>query len=184
MKKLVALLLIVVLALAGYVAAGPFIAMHGIRDAMRSEDVRALERHVDFELVRSSVQAQIEDYMARAMDDPSTRSSLRALASQVTGRMAGGIANALATPAGIGAILQGRAVLQRLAGFGGEPGMPADFDPLRDAEYRYESPSRFTATVVNADGVPIVIVFTRGGLRWRVTDIRLPVDRLVDNLVG
>jgi hypothetical protein len=60
----------------------------------------------------------------------------------------------------------------------------ARFDPLEGATYGYESASRFTATVQNADGVPIVFVFTRDALRWRLTDVRLPVDRLVASVTS
>ena len=52
-------------------------------------------------------------------------------------------------------------------------------DPLRDASYRFESPSRFTATVRNADGDPVVFVLTRDGLRWKLTDIQLPLAALI-----
>ena len=47
-------------------------------------------------------------------------------------------------------------------------------DPLRDAEHRYESPSRFTATVIDEDGDPLVFVLTRDGITWKLSDIRLP----------
>ena len=40
---------------------------------------------------------------------------------------------------------------------------------------RYESPSRFTATVLDEDGKPMVFVFKRNGLRWKLADIRLPI---------
>ncbi|MEE7561224.1 hypothetical protein HH299_17155, partial [Xanthomonas sp. Kuri4-2] len=46
---------------------------------------------------------------------------------------------------------------------------------LEGAEHRYESSSRFTATVRTAGGDPIVFVLTRDGLRWRLSDIRLPL---------
>jgi hypothetical protein len=48
-------------------------------------------------------------------------------------------------------------------------------DPLKYAEHRYESLSRFTATAHDEDGNPVVFVFTRQGLRWKLTDIRLPL---------
>ena len=53
------------------------------------------------------------------------------------------------------------------------PAVPAE--PLKHAEHHYESLSRFTATVQDGDGDPIVFVITRQGLRWRLTDIRLPL---------
>ncbi|MGK9518003.1 DUF2939 domain-containing protein, partial [Salmonella enterica subsp. enterica] len=61
MKKVLVLLLIALLALAGYVAAGPFLAIRGIRAALERRDVAALDEHVDFAAVRASLRAQIED---------------------------------------------------------------------------------------------------------------------------
>jgi len=40
---------------------------------------------------------------------------------------------------------------------------------------RYESASRFTATIHDDHGKPIVFVLRRTGLRWRLADIRLPL---------
>ena len=79
---------------------------------------------------------------------------------------------------GIAAILEGRATWKRAIGetVGGDtyaPAVPAD--PLREATHRYESLSRFTATIRDAEGDPVVFVFTRQGLHWRLTDIRLPL---------
>ena len=186
MKKLLALVLLVVLAVSAYVAAGPFLTVRSIGAAVQRGDMASLQRDVDFELVRASLKAQLEDYLARKMGDPGTDSRLKALGRQVTATMTGGVVDALATPAGIGAILQGRSVIRRAMGYPPERSQAPEqqFDPLRGAQYRYESASRFTATVQNADGVPIVFVFTRDGLRWRLTDVRLPVDRLVGSLTG
>jgi hypothetical protein len=185
MKKLVVLLLIAALLLTGYVAAGPFLAMRGIRAAVEAEDTRSLDRYVDFALLRASVRAQLEDYVARRMDEPAPGNPLRTLTRQVTGQLTGGVVDMLVTPAGIGALLQGRSIVQRAMGLPADRAAPAagaaapSLDPLAGAEYRYESASRFVATVQNADGVPIDFVFTRNGLHWRVTDMRLPIEQLV-----
>jgi hypothetical protein len=186
MKKLLALVLLLALALCAYVAAGPFLTVRNIGTAVQRGDMASLQRDVDFELVRSSIKAQLEDYLARKMGDPGTDSRLLALGRQVTSTITGGVVDALATPAGIGAILQGRSVVRRAMGYPPDRAQAPEmqFDPLRGASYRYESASRFTATVQNADGVPIVFVFTRDALRWRLTDIRLPVEQLVASLTS
>jgi hypothetical protein len=64
----------------------------------------------------------------------------------------------------------------------GAPRPGATLDPLAGASYRYESASRFIATVQNADGAPVVFVFSRDGLRWKLTDVRLPIDALIGGL--
>lgn len=187
MKRLIALAVAIALALGAWIAAGPFVAMHRIESALQRNDMRSLDADIDFELVRSSLRSQVEDYVARQTGDGTGR--FGALGTQLAGNVTGGIVDMLATPAGIGAVLQGRAVIQRFAGLApraetatGPQRAPADL--VRDATYRFESASRFTATVRNADGVPIEFVFTRDGLRWRLTDIRLPIERLVHSLLG
>ena len=84
-------------------------------------------------------------------------------------------------PAGLGALMEGRKVWRRIGTGIAQPDVldPASAasapPPLHDAEYRYESMSRFTATVRDDEGRPIVFVLTRDGLRWRLSDIRLPL---------
>ena len=46
--------------------------------------------------------------------------------------------------------------------------------PFEGASYRYESLSRFTATMPVEAGGSLVVVLSRQGLRWRLTDVRLP----------
>src|SRR5690349_19028067 len=100
MKKLLALVLLMVVALAGYVAAGPFLTARSISDAVQRGDMVSLRRDVDFDLVRSSIKAQLEDFLARKMGDPGTDDRLKALGRQVTATMTSGVVDALATPAG------------------------------------------------------------------------------------
>lgn len=187
MKKLLALVLLVLLGLAAWVAAGPFLTLRSIGDAVKQGDTRSLERHVDFPLVRSSVRAQLEDYVARRMADPTLPPQVRQIGAQVTSGVTGGIVDMLVTPAGIGAVLQGRSIVRRVMGLPPETSTASapragTFDPLAGAEYRYEGTSRFTATVQNADGAPVVFVFSRDGLQWRLTDVRLPIDALIGHL--
>jgi hypothetical protein len=84
----------------------------------------------------------------------------------------------MVTPVGLGALMEGRKVWKRVDdGLSSPeaPGAPPP-EPLHDAKYRYESLSRFTATIQDESGRPLVFVMTRSGLRWRLSDIRLPVE--------
>ena len=56
--------------------------------------------------------------------------------------------------------------------------IPGPSDPLEGAKYRFESLSRFTITLHPESSRPLVVGMTREGLRWRVTDIRLPLDAM------
>lgn len=180
MRTLLVLLATALLAVTGFIAAGPFLAIHGIREALERRDVAALDEHVDFPAVRASLRAQIEDAIARRAGPEAQADPLAALGLKLASAAAGSLADTLATPAGIAAVLEGRSVLRRL-GSGASRDAFADVQPERWLDYlhyRFESPSRFVASVRNADGHPVEFVLTRDGLRWKVTDVRLPSQLL------
>lgn len=173
------LVLAVGLGLAGYVAAGPFIAIHGIRQALAEHDMGRLARHVDFPALRVNLRAQLQDRIARAAGVDAQSSLLGSVLLSMAGSVAGAGVDTLVTPAGVAAMLEGRAVWKRAGGQtvdGDTWGDTPPPDPLRSARHHYDSPSRFTATTVTDGGQPVVFVFTRQGLRWRLTDIVLPAD--------
>ena len=177
MKKWIALIVVVLLALGAYVIAGPYLAINGIRTALAEQDTGKLERHVDFPALRVSIKAQMQDKLARRTGD--MQSNLAgAFALSIANNFVGSGVDAVVTPLGIGALLQGRSLWKRSLGEtmdGDAYGKAIPMDPLKQAVRRYESPSRFTATVLDEDGKPMVFVFTRRGLRWKLADIRLPV---------
>lgn len=177
MKVWIALLLASLLALTGWLVATPFMTVNAIREAIQAQDTAALSEHVDFPALRRNLRAQVEDYLARRVDADTRDNPIAAAVLSVANRAAGSAVDALATPAGIGALLEGRGLWHRISGGGiGDDSYthapPPDL--LRDAKYRFESPSRFTATIRDADGDPVVFVLHRQGLRWKLDDVRMP----------
>jgi len=177
-KKLAMLIVIALLLLIGYVAAGPFLTVNAIREAVQAQDTSELSEHIDFTALRSSLKLQVDDYLVRRAGSDAQSSMLGAIALRIASGATGGMVDALATPAGIGVVLEGRNFWHRLNGsrVSDDPhtaAAPRDF--LKDAKYGFESPSRFTATVLNGDGDPVVFVLTRHGLGWKLSDIRLPL---------
>ena len=178
MKKWIALVVVLLLALGGYVAAGPYLAINGIRQALAEQDTGKLERYVDFPALRVSIRAQVEDSLARRAGSEVQSNLFGALALSVAGNLLGRGVDAMVTPLGIGALLQGRNMWKKSVGEtvdGDTYGKPVPADPLKDAEHHYLSLSRFTATVHGQDGKPVVFVFKRKGLGWKLADIRLPL---------
>ena len=62
---LAALALVLVLALA-WLAAGPWLAVRGISQALEARDTAALARHVDFPRLQANLRAQAQDRLVRA----------------------------------------------------------------------------------------------------------------------
>ncbi|SIQ87400.1 DUF2939 domain-containing protein [Solilutibacter tolerans] len=177
-RGLLVMMVIAVLAAAGWIAAGPYMAIHGIRQAIEEKNIQQLERHVDYPMLRSNVKAQIEDRMAREIGRRLGDQAVGGMASGVAGMLSDSAVDAMVSPAGIAVLLQGHALVQRASGNvdveGGLTAGPKPYDPLKDAQTRFVSPSRFIATVKSADGKPVDFVFERQGLRWRLGNIVLP----------
>lgn len=168
---------VVLVLLLGYVAAGPFLTVNAIRDAVQAQNMRKLSRHVDFPALRGSLKLQLDDYLVRRAGPEVQSNAFGAIALRIASGMAGGTVDAMVTPAGLAAMMSGSNVWQRASGGGAraDSGAPPE-DPLQDASYRFESPSRFTATVIDDAGQPVVFVLTREGLGWKLSDVRLPLE--------
>lgn len=166
------LLAILLVALVAYVAAGPYLTVRAIRVALQANDANALADNVDFPELRASLKAQLEDRLARRIDPELPSSLLGSVGLSMASGVIDGAVDAMVTPPGLGALMQGRVLWSRFDGAIGSrvKGRP----PLQDLRYRYESPSRFTATTRTASGAPVVLVLTRHGLRWRLSDLQLP----------
>ena len=179
LRWIVAGAVLVLLLLLAWVAAGPWLAIRGIERAMAERDAAALSRHVDFPRLRVNLKAQLDDHLVRAAGPEVAGNLFGAIAIAAAGSATGAAVDTLATPSGVAALLEGHAIWQRANGRtrGGDTWAAAEpARPMQDARLRYESLSRFSATVQHPDGRSTVFVLQRQGLRWKLVDIRLPAD--------
>lgn len=188
MNKWIWVAVAALVALLAYVAAGPYLTINAIREAVEEQDPRALSVQVDFPALRSSLKTQLTDRLVREAGPDVQASALGAIGLSLASGLVGGAVDAMVTPTGLGALMEGRKVWKRVddgfpasasaaapAGGSGPTASTSPPRPFDGAEYRYESLSRFTATVQDDSGRPIQFVITRGGLRWKLSDIRLPL---------
>ncbi len=179
MKRWLTAALALLVLLGAYVVAGPYMAINGIRTALVEQRAGKLERHVDFPALRVNLRAQLNDHMVRRIGMENQSGLLGSMALTLTSSMVDRGVDTLITPLGINTLLRGRSAWLKVHGEtanGDRYGPAPAFEPLQDASHRYESPSRFTSTVTTENGDATVFVFTRNGLRWRLTDIRLPLS--------
>jgi len=156
MKKLLWLLVTVLVVLAGIVFGGPYVTVHGLSRAIEQRDTARLDRYVDFPMLRANLRAQLSDYVVRRAG-PDMQSSL------------------------FGALLEGHTLWKRASNDLDSPSndayaAPRPARPLNGATHHFESLSRFTATTHTPQGAPVVFILQRSGLRWRLVDIRLPLN--------
>ncbi|KGQ20310.1 putative secreted protein [Lysobacter dokdonensis DS-58] len=184
MKKWIALGLAVVLLVFAWVAAGPYMTIRAIQHAVQAQDAGELAEQVDFPALRASLKAQMVDEMVRQAGPDVQSNPFGAIALTMATGVVNGLVDGMVNAGGLTAVMQGRRLWKNskdsferppLDG-NGEP-LPAaePKKPLEDAVLRYESTSRFTATIQDDQGKPVVFVLKRDGLRWRLADIRLPL---------
>jgi hypothetical protein len=176
MKKWIVLVLALLLSLETDVAVGPYLKVRAIRIAVKEQDAAALSRQVDFPALRASLKAQLDDRLLRSAGANLQSNPLAAFGLSIANSLIGGGVDAMVTPAGLGALMEGRKIWKRVDDGVSQrdPALPEP-EVLHGARYRYESLSRFTATISDDEGRPLVFVMSRDGLRWKLSDIRLPL---------
>ena len=175
MKKWLVLLGACLLAIAGYVGSGPYRAIHAIREAVQAQDAAALSRQVDFPALRASLKAQLSDRLVRKAGPGLQSSVFAALGLRVANGLIEPAVDAMVTPMGLGAIMEGRKEwAYASSGFARPDASAPAPEMLREIDSRFESPSRFTATMHDGSGTETIFVLTRTGLNWKLSDIRLP----------
>ena len=184
MKKWIALIAALVLLLGIYVGVGPYMTIRAIRHAVQAQDAGELAEQVDFPMLRASLKAQLIDAVVREAGPDIQANALGTIALTMITGVVNGAVDGMVNPAGLSAVMQGRQLWKNTQGSFRRPAVAADGtplppppgeEPLHDAKMRYESLSKFTATIHDDGGKPVVFVLRRSGLRWRLADIRLPL---------
>ncbi len=175
MKKwLIAGLCLLLVLLAAYTAAGPYLAVNGIRNVVASGDYGKLSYFVDFEKLRENVTPQIQARITRDIQQRLGSGSAADMASGVATAISAPVIDAMVSPLGVATLLTGSTLARKITGEKNKDGKAQAEDPLKDARTRYVSMSRFTATVTSDEGKPLVFVFERDGLRWKLSGLDLP----------
>ena len=175
MKKWLVLLGVCLLSIAAYVASGPYRTVRAIREAVQAQDAGRFARQVDFPALRASLKAQLSDRLVRKAGPGLQSSVFAALGLRLANGLIEPAVDAMVTPMGLGAIMEGRKEWAYASnGFARPDASTPASQPLREIDSRFESPSRFTATMHDGSGTETIFVLTRSGVNWKLSDIRLP----------
>jgi hypothetical protein len=167
---------LVLVAGGGWFWVSPIMAMQALKTSALAGDRDALSEEVDFSAVRESLKSQLKAAMIGKMAADANRSNgdgsngLAALGAMFAMAVADSAIDAVVSADGIKSLVA--------AGKLQKPGeaRPDDTDN-KPPEWVIERKGldRFTAHPVGKDNDrPPVLVFTRTGLSWRLTDIVLP----------
>ncbi len=175
LKWLLALPVVVLLALLAYVAAGPWLAMNGLRQTVASDNTAELWRFVDFDQLRASLSPQIRERIALDMLKRTGPTLSPQKIAEVTELISPKLIDRLASPEAIDRLLSGDILTAaQPAAVAAAAAAGPNADPLGNARTHFESTSLFTATVDTPQGQQVVFEFRRSGLNWKLTGLRLP----------
>lgn len=143
----------VVVLLAAYTVAQPWVAARALEAALASRDKEALRELVDFPLLKENLKEELPVYARSRATDKETADFVAGMTSM----LAGSAMDEAITPSGL---------------------MDLGIKSDSGAAHSYESMTKFTATYPGSAGKPLTFVLRRQGFHWRVTDIHGVLDVL------
>jgi hypothetical protein len=185
-KAVLAIIIVLTLVFAGYVAAGPYMTLGNLRQGVAAKDEALLAANIDFPALRENLKAQLKASIAKAVaPEPDAaeendqvsqfKKNLSDMGAEFAEKFAGKMVDALVTPAGMAKIAGNQLTLAPNA----QP-TPSAHDNdvfLKDAKVAFQS---FNTVYVIGPGQegsdPVKFVLTRQGAKWRLTNILLPLE--------
>lgn len=166
---------ILVTALAGvaYVASGPYRTLKAIQTAIESSDSQSLNEYVDFPTLRQNLKQQLNARTGNQVQN--------ALGTGLLAQVAGGVANSvvdasvelLVAPGGLNKLVLGASVVAGQFQGDTQGTLTQRFE---NGQGSFDSLSQFTFSVPAPSNRQLVLVLTRIGLAWQLTNIVLPVQ--------
>jgi hypothetical protein len=172
MKKLIIFAVLFVIALVGYIAAGPFITIHQIKAGVNNQDSELLSEYIDFPLLRSNLKEQVSAYFAKKSSSKSKHKPFESLVLGLTSKFADAAVDAVVTPGGIANLMEGKQPKQKQSGDEKSTGTKRQL--FRNARHSLDSANIFSIWVKDGKDDEIRFILTRDGLSWKLTNIIIP----------
>lgn len=180
MKKIVWIVISLLILIAGYVVAGPFLTAYSIRTALVEQDSEKLSEKIDFPELRQNVKDQFRAIMMEKASAELKDNPFAAVATGFAAKMADGIVDTVVTPSGLSNLMEKKKTSKSsLPSHESEDNSTSSKkkDLLKNARYSYDSFSKFSVWVPNDKGDELRFVLKREGLSWKLVNIIIPVDK-------
>jgi hypothetical protein len=163
----------VLVLLLGYVVATPYIAVSQMQAAAEARDGQALSEYIDFVAVRQSLNTQLTAMLANEMAQSTDDDAMGLLGAAFGNKIIELLLDAIVTPAGLVAVLNGDSMTDVLDQEASVSSTPAN----TSVSMGYQSLDTFGVTITNTDTQSATtLVLTRDGLSWRLSEILLPQE--------
>ena len=182
--------------LTAFVLAQPFWSVLQIQQGLQQQDEAKLETYIDFDSVRSSLKTQVETMItseakARLGDTPFAQIGIG-----IALKMTDTVVNNYVNPEGLATLFSGKADTSNLSKpkpaspevVESQPDSPAGETPTNEekqqqkvqinlADYELQDLSHLIFSLPVENGEPVKIKMTREIIRWRLSEIILPLPK-------
>ncbi len=178
MKKILWLLVLLSLATAGYVAAGPHITILEIKTGIAERDSGKLSENIEFPRLRQNMKAQFNAEIAGQIPIEMQDNPFAAFGTALASKMVDGLVEALVTPEGLAKAMQGKRPKSspdsdRTPRSDGKKEQKDDV--FHNARYSYDSLTAFSIWMPNEDGTETRFILERQGISWKLVNIVMPL---------
>jgi hypothetical protein len=102
-----ALVVLILVAVLGFVYASPYIALNRVKRAADARDAQTVNEYVDFPALRASLKDQVAALLTRRIDIQKSGNPLAIIGAMIGAALVGPLVDSYATPDGVAAILNG-----------------------------------------------------------------------------
>ena len=174
MKKILPWLVGVLVIFAIYLYASPYIALHGIKTAVKQKDADKLSGYIDFPSVKQGIKDQVKAIMVKEIASSDEENGFEALGAMLATAMIDPIIDSAITPHGVALMFQGQAPD---FGVADDSIQQEPQDKQINYQTSYLSVNRFKVQLNNtSNDQSISVIMHRDWLSWKITRIVFPLD--------
>lgn len=174
MKKISILVIGLLVVIASYLYASPYLALNNIKNAAQARDADKLSGYIDFPSVKQGVKEQVKAKFATEMITGENQNGFEALGSMFAASMIDTLVDGLITPDGMAAMMLEKQKQDSIEADKTQE-ESNEFKGL-DYETSYTSFSSFQVDINSKEDRAVKMTLHRDGLSWKVTNIDLPLD--------
>jgi hypothetical protein len=178
MKKIAILIALIVIVAVGYIAAGPFIAIHEIKSGIEHQDSEKISGYVDFSVLRTNLKEQFNALFMKHAASELKDNPFAALGMAFASKLIDNMVDSFVTPASLTNLMEGKKPQQPQGIAEPKESSSQKPEPFKNARYTYDSTSKFSAWVKDDKGEETRFVFMRDGLSWKLSNILIPTNML------
>ena len=167
---------VVLAAVIGYVAVGPYLTLSSIKDGIVENDSEKLSENIEFSALRQSIKEQLNVEILKNVTTEMQDNPFAAIGAAFATKMVDGLVDSFITPSGLAALMQGDKPNEQMKGLGMAPVQKSDL--FKNAKFSYDSTSTFSVRVPNDKGEEIRFVLRREGFSWKLVNLVIPVLKI------